>query len=63
MAVVTNLAVAAAYGINPTRYLIRGDVPLGGWLMLLTLAIGEILFVAAYRLWNAGLAHYQSTGN
>ena len=47
----------------PTRYLIHGDVPLGGWLMLLTLAIGEILFVAAYRLWNAGLAHYQSTGN
>jgi ABC-2 type transport system permease protein len=47
----------------PTRFVIRGDVPLGGWLMPLTLAVGFVVFAGAYRFWMAGLRHYQSTGN
>ncbi len=47
----------------PTRYLVRGDVPGGGWLMPATLAFGFVAFVGAYQLWMSGLRHYQSTGN
>ena len=57
---VVPFALATYY---PTRFLLRGDVPLGGWLMPLTLAIGFVLFYAAYRFWMSGLEHYQSTGN
>jgi ABC-2 type transport system permease protein len=60
MTYVVPFAFATYY---PTRYLIRGDVPGGGWLMPATLAGGFLLFVGAYKLWMSGLAHYQSTGN
>ena len=47
----------------PTRYLIRGDVPGGGWLMVGTFVLGLVLFIGSYKLWMAGLEHYQSTGS
>jgi ABC-2 type transport system permease protein len=47
----------------PTRYLIRGDVPGGAWLMAGTFVLGAALFYGAYRLWLAGLRHYQGTGS
>ncbi len=60
MTFVVPFAFATYY---PTRYLVRGDVPGGGWLMPATLAGGFLLFFGAYKLWMSGLAHYQSTGN
>jgi ABC-2 type transport system permease protein len=57
---VVPFALATYY---PTRYLVRGDVPLGGLLMPVTLAIGFLVFYAAYKFWMSGLEHYQSTGN
>jgi ABC-2 type transport system permease protein len=57
---VVPFALATYY---PTRWLVRGDVPGGGWLMPATFALGLALFYGAYKLWMSGLRHYQSTGN
>jgi ABC-2 type transport system permease protein len=62
-ATVTYVVPFALATYYPTRWLINGDVPFGGLLMPAILAIGFLVFVAAYKFWMAGLEHYQSTGN
>jgi ABC-2 type transport system permease protein len=62
-AVVTFVVPFALATYYPTRYLVRDDVPGGGWLMPAILAIGFLAFFAAYKFWMSGLEHYQSTGN
>ena len=62
-ATVTYVVPFALANYYPTRYLVRGDVPGGGWLMPATLAIGVLMFFGAYKFWMSGLEHYQSTGN
>lgn len=47
----------------PASVILDQQMRLAPWAALLPPLIGMLIFAVAYRIWNAQLKHYQSTGN